>query len=50
MSQDKKLAAETNLTEEEKLFEENKTVDSYIAAFVESMVKTNTEKITKEIL
>jgi hypothetical protein len=25
-------------------------VDSYIAGFVESMVKTNTEKITKEIL
>jgi hypothetical protein len=31
-------------------FEEKKTVDSYIAGFVESMVKTNTEKITKEIL
>jgi hypothetical protein len=49
MSQDKKVAAETKLTEEEKLFEE-KTVDSYIAGFVESMAKTNTEKITKEIL
>jgi hypothetical protein len=49
MSQDKKVAAETKLTEEEKLFEE-KTVDSYIAGFVESMAKTNTKKITKEIL
>jgi hypothetical protein len=46
MSQDKKVAAETKLTEEEKLFEEKKTVDSYIAGFVESMAKTNTEKIT----
>jgi hypothetical protein len=50
MSQDKKIAAETKLTEEEKLFEEKKTMDSYIAGFVESMAKTNTEKITKEIL
>jgi hypothetical protein len=50
MSQDKKVAAETKLTEEEKLFEKKKTVDSYIAGFVESMAKTNTEKITKEIL
>jgi hypothetical protein len=39
MSQDKKVAAETKLTEEEKLFEEKKTVDSYIAGFVESMAK-----------
>jgi hypothetical protein len=50
MSQDKKVAAETKLTEEEKLFEEKKTVDSYIAGLVESMAKTNSEKITKEIL
>jgi hypothetical protein len=33
MSQDKKVAAETKLTEEEKLFEKKKTVDSYIAGF-----------------
>jgi hypothetical protein len=33
-----------------KLFEEKKAVDPYIARFVESMAKTNTEKITKEIL
>jgi hypothetical protein len=50
MSQEKKVAAETKLTEEEKLFEEKKTVDPYIAGFVESMAKTNIEKITKEIL
>jgi hypothetical protein len=50
MSQEKKVVAETKLTEEEKLFEEKKAVDPYIAGFVESMAKTNTEKITKEIL
>jgi hypothetical protein len=50
MSQDKKVAAETKLTEEEKLFEQKKAVDPYIAGFLESMAKTNTEKITKEIL
>jgi hypothetical protein len=44
MSQDKKIVAETKLTEEEKLLEE-KTV-----AFIESIAKTNTEKTTKEIL
>jgi hypothetical protein len=37
MSQDKKVAAETKLTEEEKLFEEKKTVNPYIARFIESM-------------
>ena len=50
MSQEKKVVAETKLTEEAKLFEEKKAVDPYVAGFVESMVKTNTEKITKEIL
>jgi hypothetical protein len=49
MSQDKKVAAETKLTEEDRLFEE-KAVNPYIARFFESMAKTNTEKITKEIL
>jgi hypothetical protein len=43
-------AAETKLTEEEKLFEEKKAVNPYIARFIESMAKSNTEKITKEIL
>jgi hypothetical protein len=50
MSQDKRVAAETKLTEEEKLFEEKKAVNPYIAGFIESMAKTNIEKITKEIL
>jgi hypothetical protein len=50
MSQDKKAAAETKLTKEEKLFEEKKDVNPYIAGFIESMAKSNTEKITKEIL
>jgi hypothetical protein len=50
MSQDKKVAAETKLTEEEKRFEEKKAMNPYIAGFIESMAKTNTEKITKEIL
>ena len=50
MSQDKKVAAETKLTEEEKLFEETKAANPYIAGFIESMAKSNTEKITKEIL
>jgi hypothetical protein len=44
MSQDKKTAAETKLTEEEKVLEKK------TAEFVESIAKTNTEKITKEIL
>jgi DNA polymerase III delta subunit len=50
MSPEKKVAAETKLTEEAKLFEEKKVVDPYIAGFVESKAKTNTKKITKEIL
>jgi hypothetical protein len=50
MPQDKKIASETKLTEEEKLFEEKKAVNPYIAGFIESMAKTNIEKITKEIL
>ena len=50
MSQEKKVVVETKLTEEAKLFEEKKVVDPYIAGFVESMAKTNTKKITKEIL
>jgi hypothetical protein len=40
----KKIVAETKLSEEEKLLEEK------TAAFVESIAKTNIEKITKEIL
>jgi hypothetical protein len=44
MSQDKKAVAETKLSEEEKLLKEK------TAVFIESIAKTNTEKITKEIL
>jgi hypothetical protein len=50
MSKEKKVVAETKLSEETKLFEEKKAMDPYVAGFVESMAKTNTEKITKEIL
>jgi hypothetical protein len=50
MSKEKKVVAETKLTEETKLFEEKKAVGPYVDGFVESMAKTNTEKITKEIL
>jgi hypothetical protein len=45
MSQDKKVAAEMKLTEEEKLFEEKKAVNPYIAGFIESMAKTNTYRV-----
>jgi hypothetical protein len=44
MSQDKKVVAETKLSEEEKLLEEK------TAGFIKSIAKTNTKKITKEIL
>jgi hypothetical protein len=50
MSQENKVIAETKLTKEAKLFEEKKAMDPYVAGFVESMAKRNTEKITKEIL
>jgi hypothetical protein len=50
MSQDKKVVAETMLTEEEKLFKQKKAVNPYIAGFFESMAKSNIEKITREIL
>jgi hypothetical protein len=47
MSQDKKVVAETKLTEEEKLFEEKKAANPYIAGFIKSMAKSNTEKILR---
>jgi hypothetical protein len=47
---EKKMTVETKLTEETKLFEEKKVADPFIVGFVESISKTNTEKITKEIL
>ena len=45
-----KMTEKVKLTEETKLFEKKEVVDPYIARFIESMAKTNTEKITKEIL
>jgi hypothetical protein len=45
-----KMTEKVKMTEETKLFEKKKVADPYIAGFVESMAKTNTEKITKEIL
>jgi hypothetical protein len=44
------MTEKEKLTEKTKLFEEKKAADPYIARFIESMAKTNTEKITKEIL
>jgi hypothetical protein len=50
MTEENNMTAETNLTEETKLFEEKKNTDPFIVVFVESMSRTNTEKITREIL
>jgi hypothetical protein len=50
MTKEKKVVAETKVTEETKLFEEKKNMDPYIAGFIESMAKTNTEKIVRETL
>jgi hypothetical protein len=45
-----KMTEEKKLTEGKKLYEEKKVADPFIAGFYESMAKTNTEKITKEIM
>jgi hypothetical protein len=45
-----KMTEKEKLTEETMLFEEKKALNPYIAGFIESMAKTNTEKITKEML
>jgi hypothetical protein len=50
MSEEKKMTEQTKITEDTKLFEEKKVADPFIAGFFESMAKTNTEKITREIL
>jgi hypothetical protein len=50
MTEEKKMTAETKLSEETKLFEEKKAADPFVTGFIESMSKTNTKKITKEIL
>jgi hypothetical protein len=50
MSEEKKMTEEKKMIEEEKLYEEKKVADPFIAGFYESMAKTNTEKISKEIM
>jgi hypothetical protein len=44
------ISEEKKISEEEKMYEEKKVADPFIAGFYESMTKTNTEKITKEIM
>jgi hypothetical protein len=50
MSEEKKMTEEKKITEEKKLYEEKKVVNPFIDGFYESMEKTNTKKITKEIM
>jgi hypothetical protein len=50
MSEEKKMTEEKKTTGETKLYEEKKIADHFIAGFIESMEKTNTKKITKEIM
>jgi hypothetical protein len=50
MTEEMKLTAETKVAKETELFEGKKAANPYIVGFIESMAKTNTEKITKEIL
>jgi hypothetical protein len=45
-----KMSEEKKTTGETKLYEEKKVADPFIDGFIESMAKTNTEKITKEIM
>jgi hypothetical protein len=49
-TEEKKMTGEKKITENKKLYEEKKVADPFIAGFYESMAKTNTEKITKEIM
>ena len=44
------MSGEKKTTGETKLYEEKKVADPLTAGFIESMAKTNTEKITKEIM
>jgi hypothetical protein len=44
------MSEEKKVSEVMKVAEEKKVVDLYIAGFYESMAKTNTEKITREIM
>jgi hypothetical protein len=45
-----KVSEMSKMSERTKMAEEKKTVDPFIGGFFESMAKTNTEKITKEIM
>ena len=47
---EEKMFQEKKISEEEKMYEEKKVADPFIAEFYESIAKTNTEKITKEIM
>jgi hypothetical protein len=47
---EEKMSGEKKISEEDKLYEEKKVVNSFITGFYESMAKTNTKKITKEIM
>jgi hypothetical protein len=44
------MSGEKKISEEEKMYEEKKVTDPFLAGFYESMAKTNTENITKEIM
>jgi hypothetical protein len=44
------MTEEKNVSEVTEEAEENKVVDPFITGFYESIAKTNTEKITKEIM
>jgi hypothetical protein len=44
------MSEEKKIFEEENMYEDKKVTDPFIARFYESMEKTNTEKITKEIM
>jgi hypothetical protein len=46
----KKMTEEKKICEEKKLYEEKKVADPFIAGFYEFVAKTNTEKITREIM
>jgi hypothetical protein len=44
------MSEEKKISKEEKMYEEKKVADPFIAGVYESMAKINTEKITKEIM
>jgi hypothetical protein len=44
------MSEEKKISKEEKMYEEKKVANPFIAGFYESMAKINTEKITKEIM